>query len=91
MDYINAQCVLPDDLIAAIQRHIDGQYLYIPRKAEHRKKWGERKNTRHYLSQRNAAIYEEYQSGVTVGELGDKYFLSPKTVYKILAAIKFNR
>ena len=91
MDYINAHGVLPEDLIAAIQRHIDGQYLYIPRKAERKKKWGELKNTRHVLDSRNRAIFEEYQDGVHVEVLADKYYLSPKTVYKILAAIKYNK
>ncbi|QQO07635.1 CD3324 family protein [Breznakiella homolactica] len=91
MDYINAFCVLPEDLIAAIQRHVDGQYLYIPRRAEDRKKWGELKNTRQFLNSRNTAMYEEYQNGAAVEELADKYYLSPKTVYKILAAIKFNK
>ncbi|MDL2229713.1 hypothetical protein LJC14_05635 [Treponema sp. OttesenSCG-928-L16] len=90
MDYINANCVLPEDLITAIQRHIDGQYLYIPRKAESRKKWGELKNTRHFLNQRNTAIFEEYQNGVAVEALADTYYLSPKTIYKIVAAMKYS-
>ncbi len=51
--YKNAICVLPDKLIAAIQEHIDGEYLYIPRRAENKKRWGELKNTRHSLSKRN--------------------------------------
>ncbi len=87
----NAVCVLPDDLIVAIQQHIDGEYLYIPRKAERKKKWGELTNTKHFLNERNTAIFEEYQCGVPVEELAIKYYLSPKTVYKILAAIKYDK
>ena len=41
MGYKNAICILPDDLIMAIQQHIDGEYLYIPRKEENKKGWGE--------------------------------------------------
>lgn len=46
MDYKNAICVLPDNLITAIQQHIDGEYLYIPRKGENKKAWGELKNSK---------------------------------------------
>ncbi|HML33217.1 CD3324 family protein [Sporomusa sphaeroides] len=57
MGYKNAICVLPDKLIAAIQEYIDGEYLYIPRKVENKKSWGELKNTRNFLSTRNKAIF----------------------------------
>lgn len=91
MGYINANCVLPDDLIVAIQQHIDGQYLYIPRKAESKKKWGELTNNKHFLNERNTAIFEENQAGVSVQELASKYYLSSKSVYKILAAKKYDK
>ena len=90
MGYKNAICVLPDKLITAIQEYIDGEYLYIPRKAENKKRWGELKNTRHSLSTRNKAIFEGYKSGVSVEQLSTKYYLSPKTVYKILSEMKNN-
>lgn len=88
MGYKNAICVLPDELIAAIQEHIDGEYLYIPRRAENKKRWGELKNTRHSLSKRNKAIYKGYKSGISVEQLAIEYYLSPKTVYKILSEMK---
>lgn len=91
MGYINANCVLPEDLIVAIQQHIDGQYLYIPRKAESKKKWGELTNNKLFLNERNKAIFEEYQFGVSAQELASKYYLSPKTVYKILATKKYDK
>ena len=34
MGYRKAVDVLPDDLISEIQKYIDGQMLYIPRKSE---------------------------------------------------------
>jgi DNA-binding NarL/FixJ family response regulator len=89
MGYINANCVLPDDLIVAIQQHIDGQYLYIPRKTESKKKWGELSNNKRFLNERNTAIIEEYQAGVSAQALASKYYLSPKTVYKIVAVKKY--
>lgn len=88
MVYKNATCVLPDDLIAAIQQHIDGEYLYIPRKIENKKAWGDLKNSRQLYVERNAAIFKEYKCGIPVEELAKKYYLSPKTVYKILSMMK---
>jgi Mor family transcriptional regulator len=88
MGYKNAACVLPDNLIAAIQQHIDGEYLYIPRKIENKKAWGALKNSRQLNVERNDAIYREYKCGSPVEELAKKYYLSPKTVYKILSALK---
>jgi len=88
MGYKNAMCVLPNDLLAAVQQHIDGEYIYIPRKAENKKPWGERKNSGYQLDQRNRAIFEHYQGGISVGAIAGQYYLSPKTIYKILSAVK---
>lgn len=88
MGYKNAICVLPDDLIMAIQQHIDGEYLYIPRKEENKKSWGELSNSRRLLAKRNATILAEYQHGTPVEQLAEKFYLSPKTIYKILSAMK---
>lgn len=91
MGYKNAIFVLPDNLIIAIQQHIDGEYLYIPRNTENKKAWGELKDSKQIYAQRNAIIFEEYKCGMTVEELANKYFLSPKTVYKILSNMKNNK
>ena len=32
MSYVNAEEVLPEDLIREIQKYVDGKVLYIPRK-----------------------------------------------------------
>lgn len=88
MGYKNAICVLPDDLIMAIQQHIDGEYLYIPRKEENKKGWGELSNSRQLLDERNTTIFTEYQRGTPVPQLANKFYLSSKTVYKILSEMK---
>lgn len=88
MGYKNAVCILPDDLIMAIQQHIDGEYLYIPRKEENKKGWGELSNSRRLIDERNAVILSEYQNGTSVQQLADEFYLSPKTVYKILSGMK---
>ena len=41
MKYKNAQKILPKEIIKIIQQYVDGNYLYIPRKDENRKSWGE--------------------------------------------------
>jgi Response regulator containing a CheY-like receiver domain and an HTH DNA-binding domain len=88
MGYKKAICILPDDLLVAIQQYIDGEYIYIPRKIENKKEWGELTNSRKQLSKRNADILEQYKCGISVQELSSKYFLSPKTIYKILSSMK---
>ena len=90
MGYRNATCILPNDLLIAIQEYADGEYIYIPRKAENRKQWGERKNSRGLLARRNREIFEQYQGGISVENLAERYYLSSKTVYKILSAVKDN-
>lgn len=84
MAYTNASEVLPAQLLEAIQNHVDGAYLYIPRKEENRRRWGEGNDARTLLRARNAAIREAYLCGTPVNEIAASYCLSPKTVYKIL-------
>ena len=46
MRYMKAADVLPPDLLKQIQTYIDGEYLYIPRRAETRSAWGAAKAAR---------------------------------------------
>ena len=41
MRYRKATEILPEELVEAIQKYMDGGYVYIPRKEENKKKWGE--------------------------------------------------
>ena len=88
MGYQNAACVLPADLLEAIQKHIDGAYMYIPRKEENRKQWGEVTNSKQDIRERNKEIVSQYQDGVAVADIASRNYLSPKTIYKILAHMK---
>lgn len=88
MRYIKAADVLPKELLDKIQNHIDGEYLYIPRKEERRKAWGEGTQTREATRSRNLEIYRGYLSGMSVAHLAERYYLSPKSIQKILAGLK---
>ena len=84
MSYIKSQNVLPEELIYMIQTYIDGEYIYIPRKSENKKSWGECSGTRNNLKDRNIEIYKMYQQGYTFYKLSQKYFLTEKTIRKII-------
>lgn len=84
MSYVNAEEILPEDLVREIQKYIDGTVLYIPRKDENTLSWGERNGTKDRLAKRNKEIVKKYYSGVTVAELAIMYFLSEKRIQGII-------
>jgi len=88
MSYKNAEQILPIEVIEMIQQYIDGENIYIPRKAERRKEWGESTQTRRELSERNRSIYRDYQSGMSTSELAEEYFLSQKSIQRIVLQMK---
>ena len=84
MGYIRAVDVLPEQLILEIQKYVDGQMLYIPRKCEEHSRWGEKSGTRENLEKRDRHIFEEYMSGRSTSELSKKYYLSEKSIQRII-------
>ena len=56
MSYINAENVLPRKLVEEIQKYVDGQLLYIPRKNGSTLSWGEKNGTKEKLAERNQTI-----------------------------------
>lgn len=62
MKYEKAQNILPQDIIKLIQQYMDGGYLYIPRKSESKKSWGENSGIKSSLKKRNNEIYNKYSS-----------------------------
>ena len=83
VSYTNADRILPRELLDAIQQYADGVYLYIPRKAERKRAWGEATD-----SARNRELYEKHLGGAPVHKLAEEYYLSAKTIYKILASMR---
>ena len=56
MKYEKAQNILPHGIIELIQKYTDGGYIYIPRKNENKKSWGENTETKRYLKERDKEI-----------------------------------
>ncbi len=84
MCYIKAEDIFPREIIDLIQQYVDGEYIYIPKKEGNRKKWGETTNTRKEIKIRNEDIYEEYNKGIDKESLATKYFLSRKSIDRII-------
>lgn len=79
---------LPTELIEQIQEYVDGETLYIPRRSDKRKKWGENSGANQSLNERNAEIFCKYKSGMSVKELAEEYYISKQGIYKILTKFK---
>ena len=84
MKYINAMEILPDMLVAELQKYVQAGYIYIPAKGEQHKPWGELSGYRRELSIRNKAIIEKYNNGNSIEEIADEYCLSVYAIRKII-------
>lgn len=84
MGYTNATEVLPKTVLEAVQKYVDGQCVYIPRRDDRRKAWGERTQTRAQIRARNREIHARHARGAEVRELAEQFHLSPKTIARIL-------
>ena len=88
MSYKKAAHILPPELLEQIQQYVDGEYLYIPRAADNKKDWGTDTATRRELSERNGRIRSDFEQGVSIPELARRYYLSPKSIRRILSRSK---
>lgn len=84
MKYINANAILPDMLVEELQKYVQAGYIYIPAKDEQHKSWGELSGYRKKLYERNEIIMKKYQSGVSLEELAEEYYLSVYAIRKII-------
>lgn len=88
MKYAKAQDMLPEEIIKIIQEYVDGKYLYVPRKNENHKAWGENSGIKSSLKLRNNEIYKKYLNGTTINELTQEYYLSEKSIRRIIGEEK---
>ena len=84
MKYIKADSVLPIALVEELQSYIQGGYIYVPSRKDSKKKWGELSGCRYEIEQRNRKIRKDYQQGKSVDELADIYYLSVRSIRKII-------
>lgn len=85
MSYINAKSVLPKEMIEKIQTYVNGVNLYIPKVPKTNSICS---SYRLELYRRNREIYERFRQGEKVSELAAKYYLSDKSIYRILGEMK---
>lgn len=91
MKYVKAQDVLPEEIIEIIQQYVDGIYLYVPRKDENHKAWGEKSGINTSLKLRNNEIFKKYINGASISELAQEYYLSEKSIRRIIDQQKLIR
>ena len=86
MKYVNANEILPEELISMIQKYYQGGYLYIPKGS-----YCEVKQQTDYkieLEKRNQHIYLKHLEGRTNGQLGNIYHLSEASIRRIISKEK---
>ncbi len=88
MGYKSAAQVLPKELLEQVQEYVDGEWIYIPRGSGNKKSWGEDTAIRKELRERNSLIYRDFLSGESMGALAKKYYLSVKSVQRIIGQTK---
>lgn len=91
MSYQKANEILPEELVELIQNYIDGEYVYIPRKQENKRTWGQGTGAREERKFRDLSIYEDYISGICVKLLAERYYLSEKSIQRIVLQEKKNK
>lgn len=84
MSYIRAEELLPREMVELLWQYAEGQTIYIPRRPGQRAVWGEKTKLRGELRKRNRQIYRRYSQGAAVGELADEYYLSVKSIQRII-------
>ena len=90
MGYRKAEEILPNEIIELIQQYVDGESIYIPRKLSNRQAWGTGTQIKQELLRRDRQIYEEYLAGSNTAELACKYYLSEKSIQRILRIQKYS-
>ena len=63
---------------------MSGETIYVPKKNAVRKKWGSGTGVNERLRLRNEQILKKYQKGITVKELAQEYYLTEKSIQRIL-------
>ncbi|KLU73060.1 MAG: hypothetical protein RHS_1146 [Robinsoniella sp. RHS] len=84
MSYQNSINLLPKELLEQVQKYVEGKVIYIPKKKANKKHWGENTDTKELLASRNHQMYLDFQNGMSVQRLSEKYFLTTKSIQRII-------
>ena len=88
MSYVKARDIFPNEILEIIQNYVEGEYIYIPKKEENKMVWGELTQSKEELLIRNINIYEDYLAGISIQTLSERYYLSPKSIQRIVSQKK---
>lgn len=88
MSYASARDIFPEDILKIIQQYVDGECIYIPKKEENKIAWGELTQGKNEILNRNVKIYQDYLSGISMQNLSERYYLSPKSIQRIVSQEK---
>lgn len=80
MSYLNAEKILPPELLEQVRQYAEGVCIYIPRAREQRVR-----SRDSLLAGRNAEICRRYACGESARSLAGEYYLSVQAIYKIIA------
>ena len=58
MKYRNGKEFLPTELLKELQRYVQGELVYIPKRENKRAGWGENNGARMRMQKRNREIYQ---------------------------------
>ena len=84
MKYVNAQNILPEEVLKLLQEYAEGELIYIPKRPQSYKQWGEISGGRKELLKRNEKICSAFRGGASLRELAEKYCLSEDAIKKIV-------
>ncbi len=84
MRYQKAKEILPKELVELIQSYMDGGYVYIPEKRKTGKAGVRLPVPEKEIQARNREIYKKYRQGMKVQELAEQFYLSEKSIQRIV-------
>ncbi|WP_078394860.1 CD3324 family protein [Shouchella patagoniensis] len=88
MAYKSASIVLPKKLIKEIQKDVQGETIYIPKKETAYYQWGERSGTKAFIHKRNAAMKQAFSEEISIEQLAARHHLAVETIKKIVSVKK---
>ncbi len=84
MRYRNARDVLPEELLAELQKYAEGELIYIPGRQQQKAGWGTRNGSRERYQIRNHEMMGRYLKGETIEQISRQFYLSKDSVKKII-------